>query len=72
VKKFGLTAIALSAMLAIPAVADDAKLQEENEFGKWYFSPGIGFANFEGDEGLEDGMFITARLGYEYSEWWTI
>ncbi|MBQ8570701.1 MAG: OmpA family protein [Kiritimatiellae bacterium] len=71
-KKFGLTAIALSAMLAIPAVADDAKLQEENEFGKWYFSPGIGFANFEGDEGLEDGMFITGRLGYEYSEWWTI
>lgn len=71
-KKLGLSAIAITAMLAMPAIADDAAAQEEKEFGKWYFSPGIGFANFEGDEGLEDGMFITGRLGYEYNEWWTI
>lgn len=71
-KKLALSFIALTAMLAMPAFADNADVQEEKEFGKWYFSPGIGFANFEGDEGLKDGMFITGRLGYEYNEWWTI
>ena len=71
-KKFSLSAMAITAMLAMPAIADDVAVQEEKEFGKWYFSPGIGFANFEGDEGLEDGMFLTGRLGYEYNEWWTI
>lgn len=71
-KNFSISAIAVTAMLAMPAIADDVAIQKENEFGKWYFSPGIGFANFEGDEGLEDGMFLTGRLGYEYNEWWTI
>lgn len=70
-KKIGLSALAVTAMLAMPAIADDAAAQEQ-EFGKWYFSPGIGFTNFEGDEGLEDGMFITGRIGYECNEWWTI
>ncbi len=37
----------------------------------WYMSAGFGLIQFEGDEALEDGYLITARLGYDYSEWWT-
>ncbi len=50
----------------VPAV------KEEADFGRWYVSPGIGFVNFEGDEGVEDGLYLTVRLGYEYNEWWTL
>lgn len=45
---------------------------ENTDFGRWYISPGIGWDNFEGDEPLEDGMYFTIRLGYDYSEWWTL
>jgi hypothetical protein len=51
-------------MLALPVIADEAPVQQEKEFGQWYFSPGIGWINFEGDEGVVDGMYITGRLGY--------
>ena len=44
---------------------------EDSDFGRWYISPGIGWLNFEGDEGLEDGAYVTLRLGYDYSEWWS-
>lgn len=71
-KKISISTIALLAMLAMPAIADNAPVQEEKEFGQWYFSPGIGWINFEGDEGVVDNMYITGRLGYEINEHWAI
>jgi outer membrane protein OmpA-like peptidoglycan-associated protein/opacity protein-like surface antigen len=71
-KKFTISALAILAMLALPVIADEAPVQQEKEFGQWYFSPGIGWINFEGDEGVVDGMYITGRLGYECSENWSI
>ena len=35
---------------------------------RWYFSPGVGFANFEGDQPLKDGGYITIRLGHDVTE----
>lgn len=71
-KKISISTIALLAMLVMPAIADEAPVKQEKEFGQWYFSPGIGWINFEGDEGVVDGMYITGRLGYEVNENWTI
>lgn len=38
----------------------------------WYFSPGVGMINFEGDEELKDGFILVGRLGYDYNEWWSL
>lgn len=44
---------------------------EEGIEAKWYFSPGLGVMQYEGDEEVEDGFLLSARLGYDYSEWWS-
>ena len=66
----------MAALLAMTVVsgafAQEQQLEERSDFGRWYISPGIGMANFEGDEPLEDGFYLTVRLGYDYDEWWTL
>ena len=69
IKKCVATLLATTAVLG--AFAQEQQLEEQPEFGRWYFSPGIGWVNFEGDEPLEDGAYLTLRLGYDYDEWWT-
>ena len=34
-------------------------------------SPGVGYWNLEGDEPLKDAFYLTIRVGYDYSEWWS-
>ncbi|NLB69118.1 MAG: OmpA family protein [Lentisphaerae bacterium] len=51
--------------------AQEQEVKEKSDFGRWYISPGIGWMNFEGDEPLKDGAYLTIRLGYDYDEWWT-
>jgi outer membrane protein OmpA-like peptidoglycan-associated protein len=63
-------AAAFVAASATVSLAQEAEI-ENADFGRWYISPGIGWYNAEGDEPLEDGMYLTIRLGYDYSEWWT-
>ncbi|MFU8780900.1 MAG: OmpA family protein [Kiritimatiellia bacterium] len=38
---------------------------------RWYFSPGLGILNFEGDEELQGGVQATFRVGYEHTQWWS-
>lgn len=38
----------------------------------WSASLGLGFVTFEGDEKVEDGLFIPLRLGYDMSPRWTV
>ena len=45
--------------------------QEESDYARWYFSPGIGIVNFEGDEPLQDGLMLNLRLGYDWNSWWS-
>ncbi len=45
---------------------------EHADFSRWYISPGIGRADFEGDEPLKDGFYLTIRLGRDLNEWWSI
>jgi len=51
--------------------APHLRAQEQPVEALWYVSAGLGLIQFEGDEELEDGYLITARLGYDYSEWWS-
>lgn len=44
---------------------------EEGVEARWYVSPGLGAMQYEGDEEVEDGILLTARIGYDYSEWWS-
>lgn len=57
---------------AAPAEEQVAPVEEQADFARWYFSPGIGIANFEGDEPLQDGFYLTLRLGRDISEFWTV
>ena len=82
------TSLAALAVAAIPAFAAEpppaavvaanppapaaVDAQEPEDFGRWYISPGIGWWNLEGDEPLEDSMYVTLRIGYDWSEWWTV
>lgn len=38
----------------------------------WTISLGLGQVNFEGDEPVKDGIFLSLKLGYSYSPRWTI
>jgi len=38
---------------------------------RWYFSPGLGILDFEGDEELQGGLQATFRVGYEHTQWWS-
>ena len=67
---FRISATALLAAATLTSFSQEAKI-ENPDFGRWYISPGLGWYNAEGDEPLEDGMYFTIRLGYDYSEWWT-
>ena len=54
-----------------PLSVPDAKPLETPDFGRWYISPGVGFWNLEGDEGLEDAFYLTIRVGYDWDEYWS-
>lgn len=58
-------------VMALSSLARAEDLVEYPDYARWYFSPGIGVAMFEGDQPLEDGMMLNLRVGYDYSEWWT-
>ena len=54
-----------------PAVEVPAEPLENPDLGRWYVSPGVGYWNLEGDEPLKDAFYLTIRVGYDYSEWWS-
>ncbi len=70
VRRLGLMSSVLLAGLVLSFGAS-AFAQEQAEEALWYFCPAIGWLDFEGDEAVKDGLLLHARLGYDYSEWWT-
>ena len=76
-QNFLLSGIAAAAAVAVTASAADSAATEElemepNDVARWYLSPGLGWANFEGDEPLKDGFYLTLRLGYDINQWWSV
>ena len=68
------SAAVLAALLVAPAASAAAAREADPVFepseGRLYVSPAIGYWNFEGDEPLEDGLYGSLRVGYDYDEWW--
>lgn len=73
-------ALGLAAGLSLLAVTTETgraqaptpQAVELAEAAKWYVSPSIGVIKFEGDEEVEDGFQVSFRLGYDYSERWSL
>ena len=59
------------AVLVANVVTAQQVVEPSNE-AKWYFCPGIGWQDWQGDEEAEDAVILSARLGYDYNEWWGI
>jgi OOP family OmpA-OmpF porin len=59
-------AVALAAIL-LPFLS----MAQDAEDSPWYFSPGLGMMDFEGDQDFEDGAVLSLRLGYDFNERWT-
>jgi len=57
--------------LVVGADLKDQWVEEQADFARWYVSPGVGLATFEGDEPLQRGFYLTIRLGYDINEWWS-
>lgn len=63
--------MALGLLFGVCSVQDASAQVEEAIEARWYVSPFIGALQFEGDEEVEDGFMLGARIGYDYSEWWS-
>lgn len=63
---------ALAVLLAAATCLGSLARAEDEDYARWYFSPGAGFYLTEGDEPVEDGLVLNLRLGYDYNEWWSI
>jgi len=55
---------------AVP-LAMGQEVEPGNE-APWYVCGGLGVIQFEGDEEVEDGLMLTARVGYDWNEWWSL
>lgn len=67
--------IGLAILFAVSGVArgQGEQAAERNLFKEapWTVSVGLGQFNFEGDEMVQDGMFLSLKLGYSFSPRWT-
>ncbi|MDD4870532.1 MAG: OmpA family protein [Kiritimatiellae bacterium] len=66
----GMVFIVAGLILQSSFVYAQQKVEPSNE-AKWYFSPGIGWQDWQGDEECDDAFLLDARLGYDYNEWWS-
>jgi OOP family OmpA-OmpF porin len=59
-------------LFAIMFAGGFAVAQEQGHQALWYFNPGAGIYDYEGDEEVSDGFILSGRLGYDYSEMWSL
>ena len=63
---------ALAAALMTTSTGSRAADGEMPQEALWYVSGGLGAILFEGDEEVDSGLILSGRLGYDYSEWWSL
>lgn len=59
-------------LLVVVCVVGSAVAQEQGHQALWYFSPGAGVYDYEGDEDVTDGFILSGRLGYDFTEMWSL
>jgi len=66
-----LWAVTLAAGVMFPCLL---QAEEGDLFDRapWYVQLGPGFMKFEGDEEVEDGFFLDARLGHSFNPYWAL
>ena len=62
-----LTATLISMMIPVTATA-----AEEGQEASYYFSPGLGYMFFEGDDVVKDAFYINFLLGWDLNEDWSL
>lgn len=67
-----LPALAVVCASATVAVAQSVRAVESGSDAPWYFSPSLGVVDFEGDQEFKDGIILSARGGYDYSDRWSL
>lgn len=68
-----LATVLLAAGVPFLAARPPAAAQTEVGYeAPWYFSPSLGWIDYEGDEAVRDGLLLIARLGYDYNSWWSL
>ncbi len=65
-------AIVMVVLFAICVPIEVAAQKEESQHAKWYGTLGPGYLQYEGDEEVDSGFLLHGRLGYDYSDWWSI
>jgi OOP family OmpA-OmpF porin len=63
---------ALCGLFALVLLAGNAAGEEKGNEARWYISPALGWMDFEGDELVKDGLHGTLRLGYDWTDRWTL
>jgi outer membrane protein OmpA-like peptidoglycan-associated protein len=61
---------ALAGAVVVEAVAQSGETLFDR--APWTLSAGPGLMKFEGDEEVEDGVFLDLRLGYDINPWWAV
>ncbi|OVE76249.1 hypothetical protein BVX97_01700 [bacterium E08(2017)] len=64
--------IIAAVFFSLMLVSSVAKAQETGSEALWYFCPGVGLYDYEGDQEVADGFVLTARLGYDFTQMWSL
>lgn len=67
-----LSLIAAVGWMAVAVQPATAQAVEPGIEAKWYCSAGPGIIQYEGDEEVEDGFLLSGRVGFDYTEWWSL
>ncbi len=68
------TAVAVLGVMAVLVGPGAAHLRAEEDLfdrAPWTTGVGLGFAQFEGDEEVENGAYLSLSAGYDFDEWWS-
>lgn len=59
------------AMFVYAQEAEETLIEKEGA-PQWYVSPGVGMMFFEGNEATDEGLNLLFRLGYDFTENWSL
>ena len=72
--RFGIRS-AMMCMTAGLMISAGAQAQEERSLfdeAPWYVGGGVGYIHFEGDEQVDPSLFLGARLGHDFNEYFAV
>lgn len=68
----GILFLAGAMLVSAQEAEAEGSLTEMNSAPQWYVSPGVGMMFFEGNEATDEGLNLLLRLGYDFTENWSL